>query len=359
MDETAVFCVDPDLGISGATVNLLTNPGLTAGDLVGVAGGGIPADGVYRVASNTGTVVVLESSGGVPTLIQAYSHYVNTGDHGILAPIRWPNAWAICGRSEVTAVELTDSDTKLKFTVGTAVPWLRVGDVVDFVTYGASPTYTETVALGSKTVTDIVSGTEFKVASTTLPTITGWYVKSHGAPHYKWDDDDAKGDFTVQQWTIDMQCGADTVFTCCQSATCCIKRNPCFPSVACFSPNSEAFPNGITYPMTCPDSVNLWWQGIAVLAIPDPLWQHPHPPCGTATDDCAGSTPPIECLTPYVEPRCVLPDGAPTTDGSAPYIHLDSTGIYLPCPGITPAGSCSPPQPQPSGICSEPDEWFD
>ncbi len=310
-----------------------------SGTLLGIAGVAGLADGVYTVSSQTGSTVVLQ---GAPDLKWSYGGYFNTEGGGWVAPIRWPTAWPICGRCDVSTVDLADSNTHLQFTLSTAAPWLRVGDLVDFVTYDTS--FTPTVVLGSQTVVEIVSDTAFKVAGTSVPTVTGWYVISHGAPHYKWHDADPKGDFTLRAWTLNA-CDNTFDFACTPH---CLRRTPCEPSVICFSPNeSDVFPNGQTYGMGAPAHPNQIREWIAVPGIIDPLWQQPHGQCGGTdfTTECLGIHPPPLCAPPWVESLCAIPDGAPDMPA----------GILLPCPDYLPDPTkCQPlVPPGPGGSCAQ------
>ena len=152
---------------------------------------------------------------------------------------------AICGRIAISNL-LLDAGT-LYVTLSSPATYLETYDDIDFVKYGASPDYTETVDDGdSKTVPDSAGYSVTRTDSTHF-TVTGigsvpdaTHIKSHGAPHFKWNDALRKGDFTfcVEETT----CGVAE--TSCEDG--CLPLSSCFPAVAAVLPPGalESFPNG-------------------------------------------------------------------------------------------------------------------
>ena len=102
---------------------------------------------------------------------------------------------------------------------------------------------------------------------------------------------------------------------------------PCCPAVVCISPNGEAFDNGDTYDfgtILSDDTYGDLWQAVPFFSINDPLWQTPRRPCDYAWDTFTWTEDDGSCnadvpgsvryypAAPQVEPRCAIPDCAPT-----------------------------------------------
>jgi hypothetical protein len=223
-------------------------------------------------------------------------------------------AWPICGRAKILTAFFDGSDTT--YTTQPVVPYLRVGDPVD-ISGG--------VAI-NQVVTE-VAGNTWTIFGDHSVGAVGQYVKSHGAPDYKWDDDHPKGDFRWQEYLHcacgdDCDCGAAP----CVVQTCendCLGRDPCWPSVMCYSPNTESFHNAkVRWPSIPPYKNGVYWVGIPTAAVDDPI-------------DAACVHDP-EAPIPQVEARC----DPPTIDGDSPPALPD--GVTFGCPDGPKCGEPAP-----------------
>lgn len=225
------------------------------------------------------------------------------------------DAWPICGHVAVSGSEESGGTV----TVGIEeAPYLRVGDWVRFVKYDAAFARTE---LGDAVQVTAVDTGEFEYSGS-VPDATATHVISYNktletnAPHYKWHNDTAKGDYTFHQWTrtYAADCTTDEAYTCTEG---CILRTPCAPSVICISPNVENFENGMvhTFAEATPGQ---FWRAIALADNWDPFGG------GFRT-----------------ESRKQVPTGAPT-------LHA---GVALPCS----AGDCGAPAED--STCYDPQMW--
>lgn len=242
------------------------------------------------------------------------------------------DAWAICGRCAILS---QDDNTPVGVVLSEEAPYLRkdpVGgvpptpDVVDFVHYDAD--FTEHVDASAVAVASRTDSTHFTFDHAKVTGAT--HIKSSGAPHYKWNNDTAKGDYTFLQWTRTVASDCTTEDTCSSCTQGCILRTPCAPSVICITPNVEAdtFDNAAIHAFAAA-SANTFWRAIAIPDIDDPF--------GSAF---------------RVESRCAVP----TNPTGCPALHAN---VYLPCPNPTlagcPDGYCSPPTED--GVCYETGVW--
>lgn len=284
-DSTTTTCV---VSVSGLTLTLsspMPTP-IRPSSLVVVNDGGSNA-GLYSVASNIGTTLVLSAKlGAFP---DGVSVPLNT-----VSAVLWPNAWSICGSLGIASQTTGGGTTAV--VLSQPAPYLLTGDVVDFVDASDNAV----VAGVSVVVTD-----ETHIAFTGSAN-AGVYVRSHGAPHYWWFDTDSKGDYLLFNFTknfrdigeADRVCNQYCLLAtepsddpgtpcgppnppvpgwitcnspggdCAEGATLrtvqagrgmprevstmfvladCLKFDPCNPQVVCISPNGESFNLGNTY----------------------------------------------------------------------------------------------------------------
>lgn len=240
-----------------------------------------------------------------------------------------PLPWAICGRLEILSFSWSGGTT----TFTTAASYLQSGDLVDFVYYlGAD--YTESIEDGPLDAgyeVTVVDSTHFTVSMTEevydamQAVASTYYVKSHGAPHFKWCDNNRKGDFVycVEETNF---CTNGVARTCEDS---CTNLVPCKPQVMAILgpdpielaadhewvgppsnvavrnlPTAPSYNGGVKYVIT-PYSEQI-----------DPLWQALHAvECDGCTDGeiPACTDPPTDprCIPNYIERRCSVPEGAP------------------------------------------------
>ena len=169
----------------------------------------------------------------------------------------------------------------------------------------------------------------------------------HGAAAWYQNDNYPKGDLVLLEWMFDMRTDAEITrvsalvdcdghalgsgtenggyssFTQTQGALPILK---CYPRVVCFSPNSEIWKNGNTYAFPAfplDERYGSKWQAQVVWAVTDPLWQPPHEPCSTGSEDDTGSVWTEDSsgggdtidhqygLGPLVEARTGVPGGFP------------------------------------------------
>ncbi len=282
-------------------------------------------------------------------------------DPDVFAQLRFTSAPAICGRLEVTSATLNGGSVDLVLV--NAAEYLRVGDRVDFTEYDTA--FVETVDDGELKetpdstgylVTAVADSTHFTITAASVPAAeqTQWdYVKSHGAPHYSWNDDLAKADYVFMSWDYDMTAYPSPTYvpTCVAG---CLPRISCCPSVMAVTPvpvATQPWCNGNAHwpantDMKLMIGYNWFWQGIGISHRPDPLFQTPHNVCGP------GGVPGY--TTPMVEARCSAPAGAPAMPaGTAARI-----AAFSPDPAYSFDFNYSswfaPPNP---GGCHHGDEW--
>lgn len=267
------------------------------GDLVLVTGDNMPI-GVFPVtAVNTPSTYTLgDLKWDLPGNIRYLPGF---------GKIRWPKAWAIEGRVAVKSMSTNGTDP-LAITLEQDAEYLRTGDKVDFVDAN------DNSVLGWNDLPVSVTDTRHLAipAHTDAPSGSNLYLKSSGAPHYWWFDDESKGDYLVGEWMHDFRDIGEADRICheryqmnyngCSSmpdmpdgVTCigdgtsgsdlrvnqmghgmprsvknmsidghCLPFSPCHPQVVCISPNGEQFPLGTTYPF--PGSVTADATGMTV-----------------------------------------------------------------------------------------------
>lgn len=236
--------------------------------------------------------------------------------------VGFEDAWPICGHIAISGSE--ESGGTVTVTLSEDPIYLEVDDWVRFVKYDSSYARTE---LGLKVqVTDVNHGNKTFSYSGSLPDATATHVISYNnstaanAPHYRWYNDTAKGDFVKLDWTTttNSDCTTTDDYTC---TTGCILRTPCAPSVICITPNDEQFENAVEYGFPDQDP-NVYWNAIALPDIPDPF-----------------GTPDVR-----TEARCAVP----TVPTGCPALH---SGVTIPCSG----GDCLAPTQD--GSCYEGGVW--
>ena len=246
-----------------------------------------------------------------------------------------PKAWSICGHIAIASVE--ESGGTVTVTLAEDPQYLEAGYYVSLVVYileGGDPYHRNTTDSG-KEVLSVDHGLKQFTYHGALPTGSPTHVISHiidgitnmgegpkDAPHYKWNDADAKGDYTYQHFLNECSgtAQAQTASYCLSSYPHCLKRSPCFPSVICITTpgSTEIFGNAKVYEMGSIITPNMVWQGIAVTSVPDPFWVAPQR-CeyGEPSDPCVYD-PPAECFPVMVETLCALPNGAPALPNGWP-----------------------------------------
>lgn len=226
----------------------------------------------------------------------------------------FPDAWPICGRAAVASV--SGSGT-IAVVLSEAAPYLRTGDVVDFVSYSGS--FVETVTDSNKTVT-VTDETHFTFTGATP---TGTHIKSHDAPHYRWYDNKPKGDalFCKSEYNF---CDLSTDTTCIPD---CTRFSPCYPQVMAIltdTPAETAWASknniAIQNLPTAPDfNGGVQYIVQANTEESDPYWT------GEEADN------------PGVESRCEMPTtpaGAPTLPNYAYTYAACSGGVARPAMGL-------------------------
>jgi len=217
-----------------------------------------------------------------------------------------PIAPPICGRIRVSRVEPVDNTTcKLVLAAHDPAHSLQAGDTISI---SGIPGLN-----GTKTVS-AMDGMNPVVPGTAPQEYDGnGYISSPGAPHWKWNDDQAKGEYVVKHyiWTRDEQMQLVSV----DCETRCVERTPCCPGYILASPlgysepwprcalavESVAFPSLLLYGRDTAAAVYIR------LRRRDPLWV-PDPgdiECINGIQFYLGDPP------PQVEARCSIPEGAP------------------------------------------------
>jgi len=220
--------------------------------------------------------------------------------------------------------------------------------------------------------------------STSASYPTAAWVQITGSAKWYVNDADPKGDYTIDEWKSDfrsfgeygrltgiLDCSGTQVarpttnagggpisdatqFASFSQAQCCLPFKPCAPRVIAISPNSEVFPNGITYDF--PETFiadetygSKWWK-LPQTTMTDLFWQQPHRPChiepcalwkqdnGECDHDSDGVCPPTEDTPapeyfygyyPLVEARLTVPSVADVC-GHAYGALQDEAGPALP-----------------------------
>lgn len=308
LDTANVHCVSSSTG-TPLVVTLRASASFTAGDHVvyaDAAGGA----GLYTIASGSGATWTLSAQ--IRVLPASVDYPMST-----LSKLRWySTAWPIPGRIAVASA--TDSGAgEIDLVLAAPAVALQTGDAVDFTGLPFSGAAT------NLSVT-VVDQTHCHVPGAFTGAYTsGGYVSSHGAPNFKWNDGNAKGDYLViawqqnqrdyqeraraiKQWSDYADChwgsapgspiranqrthGMPSAVTAFEVIEDCLPFSGCCPQVICISPNGETWANGTTYwPDDGAISANIGddrygyvWQGLVQQDIGDPLWVQPAAPCGT------------------------------------------------------------------------------
>ena len=275
-----------------------------SGQLVLIAG--TPAsDGIYSGCTMSGTLLNLGTK--VAPLPTGYSHlwvnqpalatnYLIQAGYGvgIAGIVRFPNAWALCGRQALTFASDGLSGTVVSFAA--AQVYLRTADAVDFwdaayvsavqsnvtiqrfdvrksshsynagdcifdgvngqlcttagTSAGTAPTFSAilghtTVDGGTLTWTCIKlapnQDKDFHTTQSASSLGASVWATSHGAPGYYWNDTAQKFDLRYQSWTVNNR-PSSPVTTAGGAQSDCLPISPCYPQVICFSPNGETWP---------------------------------------------------------------------------------------------------------------------
>ncbi|MDE2096170.1 MAG: hypothetical protein KGL39_02920 [Patescibacteria group bacterium] len=307
------------------TVYCLTGTALTNNDGTPAASltktgvwGGASAGGFYNgfTTDGSGTITLGPKVSNVP------SDWTQPVDAATaFGELRWyAVAPSILGRAAVTSV--TDLGGSRKLTLASALTTLGLTVAADDVDiYDASMTL-----LASNVAVTRVDDTHFDVPTALATIATAAWITSHGAPHWYWDDNQRKGDFTAFQWLYDYRtngeftrlagvtdCGGHTppsggpslnngyAATSALVAACTAGNSltwasgnyqaqggmvyrPCNPGVIAFTPNGEAWGNAVVIPFPATfyfdDVYGARWQGEIEQAMVDLYWQTPHRPCG-------------------------------------------------------------------------------
>lgn len=241
-----------------------------------------------------------------------------------------PGYHPVCGRVTITTAALATDTHILSLVLAEATPHLQTGDRVDFVQYAAD--FVETLDDGDSKLTPDSDGYEvtrvddphFTIADVAAVPSGFGYLKSHGAPHFRWHDDKRKGDL---RWTKTTEtclgfAGASTV-VCCEDG--CTSFSPCYPQVAAVLPPNPteaawltaAHVDVKTLPTSPANAARVWYFPTTEEA--DPF--------GTADL--------------RVESRCSPPPGAAFTDPS--YYRYANT-----LPGCSGGGAPAPAAPMPA-----------
>jgi len=248
-------------------------------------------------------------------LFKLPSGYVSTCDceYGLFGKLRFANAPSICGKVRVADASKT---APIRLTLNEKT-WLRDGDKVKVE--GAQG---NTAANGLWTVL-VQSPTEILLSGTSgnAPYSGGAIIYDIFGKGEQWNDTDAKGEFTVNQWTFNYRDVGEAARLQAQYINCnscshapnppsiranqalwgmpseviafaclsgCLPHTTCCPSVIAITPNAESWSNGVTYPfvsITADDRYGARWQAQVKQHVPDLLWTPPHKPCVQAYSD--------------------------------------------------------------------------
>jgi hypothetical protein len=336
------------------------NPLTMAGPLVGLTTNNqvlltySPADGIYKGCTQTavgdGTYTLTTGSLVCPLPSDYYhdlSLYYNNADlgiNGLVGLVRFPNAWSICGRTNISLTQgysgsLTGSNV-LFFSPQTN---LRSGDYISLYGPNMNPT------LISHSVSRLSDTNFFINTPTSSVSLSSYWATSTNAPSYDWNDTSQKYSFRIGWWNTSYRTASlNTSSSCSQS---CVGYTPCAEQVVCFSPNGEHFVGGVTVWQNSSsfqaDGVygNYQQQNVE-FTMPDLLWQAPLTPytAPSATITIAATmdngtcqldvTDPVtDNITAYyphypiVEAECALPGGAPALPAGISYPSMTEPGI--------------------------------
>lgn len=344
----------------------------TVSCIASMGGGSLTVDGPENLEIDTGdTVLVIgtgEADDGVYTVTKTGSHTYDLGtrlfaapgapqDNQFIGKMRFPDAWAICGRIAISAAEQDGSNVNI--TLATAATYLRTGDEVDFS--GVS-------GLGSSVTVTVTDSTHIVVAGTLSGAyVSGGYLKSSGAPDYWWNDNQTKGSYLYLTWKHNFRDYQERNRVITQYAVCnncaesepedltpirenqalwgmpqsvaefnaeqsCVSHIACHPAVVCVTPNEEAatgwtvkaFPTDFA-----PDArYGALWQARVEQEMDDPFWAVPPQDCDAYgytwledTGQCLLNDFPNAYYPrrPTVEPLLDFPDdGGPSQNATAP-----------------------------------------
>lgn len=344
MISQSAYCVT-DTSISGDDIVLqledtagLPNTTISTDDYIWVCGVPDVEDGMYIASAATAYTVTLGENLVSQSMLPEPVLLSNCGT-GIVGPLRWQTLQpAICGRISITNVTSgSDAHTPLTCSVGPSDElWLANDDqivIADAVGSSINGTWT-TIMIDNKHF--VLAGSDGAGLS---PYIGGGYVKSYNSADYKWDDTQAKGDFSSIQWLWNfrdvgeyirlsssmvfnegqVQCDAPfdpcpsiSVPDCprCNQGNCgmpwaveniitgshCLQITPCAPQVIFFhpDPDNQSFtkPGSTVQQGFCPgwhyvdidSQYGSMWMAMPKVTMNDPLFQAPPCPCGTYTD---------------------------------------------------------------------------
>ena len=306
LDTARVYCV-ASAGGSPLVVVLKASTSLTVGTpMIYTDGAGKGA--VYTVASGSGTTWTMSAK--VADVPDSDARPVGT-----LAKLRWyTTAWPVCGRIAIGAA--TDNeDGTVDLVLTTPADGLQTGDHVDFS--GAGWT-----GPGSNIAVTVSDSTHVTIPGyLSADYVSVGYMASHGAPNFKWNDANAKGEYLLIRWLEnqrdyqerDRAIAQWAAYSACHWGSApgaalrvnqathgmpravyefhvdqeCLSFSECCPMVMCISPNDESWDNGTTHwPDDAAIAANIgddrygfMYQAVIQQDLPDPLWQEPAAPC--------------------------------------------------------------------------------
>ena len=299
---------------------------------------------------------------------------------GLFGPLRFPDAWPICGRVKFVSNIPADAGTYTVTKIGEGQ--FQISEMIILL-------------MDAEQTKWLMTGDEID--------LSGEYANSTGAPDYKWDDAGRKGDYLIFRYGHDFRDIAENdrlrgyaeTLDCndCEDApevpadlrtlqdthgmprsvktmsiaSDCLPFLPCCPAVVCFSPNYtdegtiDKFPNGSTYTFgesfEADDRYGSLEQIELMQHMRDLLWQAPHRPCSEESfawqEDILGNCPAdadgvkYYAHAPMVEARQSLPsidgDPAPALPDSVNINFLSLADIDQETP---PAGQIRPSSAQ-------------
>ena len=290
-----------------------------------------------------GSIVIVQKWAGTKPVTPSINFFRPCGaDRDV--PEFTSSAWPICGRCEI---ESQDESSPVNVVLSDPAPYLRAGDLVDFLHYD-SDLVTEYIDEDSVTVITSSDSTHFIFDSDDVDAAT--HIKSHNAPSYKWNDNSSKGDCCILTWTTEPDPDTCNPVTTAECTSKCLPAPYCSPAVIYISPSTERFLNSVRGDWGATSHYGQW-QSIALFAVPDPY-------------DLSGAGDLVEAM-------CSVPSGSPILGlGSSdlPYIIgymgfggttfgggtiTITTYANTPCQMVSPI-SCA----QPIGYCFTLDDWI-
>lgn len=332
-------------------------------------------DGIYTGSSQTlrgDTHYDLTLGTKIRDLPSNYNHVFATefnspddwGTYGLVGMVRFPNAYSICGRQNVTVITGSNGSGSI-FTFDIGQPNLATNDKITL--YNTTMSLVATASLYRNTDTEFTSS--WNVSSSLASgsfLMLGW-AQSSGSPDYHWQDTTQKLTYREGQWSWTNRTSSASS----SSMDGCVPGSPCAESVVAFSPNSESFSNGVTKWFSGSldgfDGVYGNMQQLNVeFGMIDPLYQKPKFPSSVldfifpSFVQDPGSCPPDNFDIPtapilyygpprFVEAMQTVPSGSPglpIAQGQfGPYQITWQPMLIPPLPGVVGISFNSPQQP--------------